>query len=222
MCTAQVLPRSQLPLLMSIMMITQAFLAAPAGLAAKKSLGDRNRMILLGYAAMIGADLAFAFFTTPLGGPDRPHVSLVASPLWPPSLFAPVRKAPRLLVRQRHGRVARISMQWQSVHHQCAALVAAGMYAAAALVGVHMALTHGVTLAMVASYIPTTEVPGIGKVSGTCWSFTDFIFGAAPPRGPSSDPLCCSCSCCMHRNHRIRCARPARPDLSSRPPALQR
>ena len=98
-----------------------------------------------------------------------------------------------------------------------------GMFAGAALVGVHMALTHGesfstfdfwslsfssfsgplrakgekkkknspppphheknpqtlpgVTLAMIASYIPTGEVPGLGKISGTCWSFTDFVFG---------------------------------------------
>lgn len=45
-------------------------------------------------------------------------------------------------------------------------------------VGVHMALTHGVTLGMVASYIPATEVEGIGRITGTCWSFTDFVFGA--------------------------------------------
>ena len=49
-------------------------------------------------------------------------------------------------------------------------------------VGVHMALTHGVTLGMVASYIPATEVPGIGRITGTCWSFTDFIFGARRAR----------------------------------------
>ena len=109
---------------------------------------------------------------------------------------------------------------------------AVGMFAGAALVGVHMALTHGeyresrfsifsfffldfpfvygsrkrkkkrkrnsplfpplsqktrqktrslslpgVTLAMIASYIPTGEIPGLGKISGTCWSFTDFVFG---------------------------------------------
>lgn len=53
------------------------------------------------------------------------------------------------------------------------------MFVGAVLVGLHMALTHGVTIAMVASYIPTTEVPGIGRISGTCWSFTDFVFGAA-------------------------------------------
>ncbi len=49
-------------------------------------------------------------------------------------------------------------------------------------VGVHMALTHGVTLGMVASYIPATEVPGIGRITDTCWSFTDFIFGARRAR----------------------------------------
>ena len=51
------------------------------------------------------------------------------------------------------------------------------MFLGAVLVGVHMALTHGVSLAMVASYIPTTSVPGIGRITGTCWSFTDFVFG---------------------------------------------
>ena len=40
-----------------------------------------------------------------------------------------------------------------------------------------MATTHGVTLAMMSSYIPTTQVAGIGKISGTAWSLTDFIFG---------------------------------------------
>ena len=30
---------------------------------------------------------------------------------------------------------------------------------------------------MIASYIPTGEIPGLGKISGTCWSFTDFVFG---------------------------------------------
>ena len=53
----------------------------------------------------------------------------------------------------------------------------AGMLAGAAFVGVHMALTHGVTLGMVASYIPATEIKGIGRITGTCWSFTDFVFG---------------------------------------------
>ena len=68
--------------------------------------------------------------------------------------------------RQQH--VAKVS----KIRMSCA-----GMFVGASLVGLHMAMTHGVTLAMVASYIPTNEVPGIGRVSGTCWSFTDFIFG---------------------------------------------
>ena len=25
------------------------------------------------------------------------------------------------------------------------------------------------------------SVPGIGRITGTCWSFTDFVFGAPPP-----------------------------------------
>ena len=53
------------------------------------------------------------------------------------------------------------------------------MMLGAFFVGLHMALTHGVTLGMMGSYIPNVQVPGIGRVNGTCWSFTDFIFGAA-------------------------------------------
>ena len=55
--------------------------------------------------------------------------------------------------------------------------VFAGMFLGAVFVGTHMATTHGVTLAMMSSYIPTTQVAGIGRISGTAWSFTDFIFG---------------------------------------------
>ena len=39
----QVLPKTQLPLLTSLMMVVQAALAAPAGLRAKRSLKDRNK-----------------------------------------------------------------------------------------------------------------------------------------------------------------------------------
>ncbi|KAK9866106.1 hypothetical protein WJX84_003968 [Apatococcus fuscideae] len=113
-----VMPKTQLPLLTSTMMLTQALLATFAGLQAKKSLGARNNVLLVGFLAMIGADLAFALI----------------------------------------GSVP-------------------GMFLGATLVGVHMALTHGVSLAMVSSYIPATSVPGIGRVTGTCWSFTDFVFG---------------------------------------------
>ncbi|CAK0785495.1 hypothetical protein CVIRNUC_008704 [Coccomyxa viridis] len=113
-----VMSRAQLPLLTSVIMVTQAFISAPAGIRAKRSIKDRNQVLLFGYAAMIAADLTFAFL---------------------PTVY--------------------------------------GMLIGAAFVGVHMALTHGVTLGMVASYIPATEVEGIGRITGTCWSFTDFIFG---------------------------------------------
>ncbi|KAK9917953.1 hypothetical protein WJX75_000018 [Coccomyxa subellipsoidea] len=113
-----VMSKAQLPLLTSIIMVVQAFLSAPAGIRAKRSIKDRNQVLLLGYAAMIAADLCFALV---------------------PSVV--------------------------------------GMFGGSLFVGVHMALTHGVTLGMVASYIPATEVEGIGRITGTCWSFTDFVFG---------------------------------------------
>ena len=53
----------------------------------------------------------------------------------------------------------------------------AGMFVGAALVGVHMAMTHGICLSMISAYIPSGEIPGLGRVSGTVWSFTDFVLG---------------------------------------------
>jgi hypothetical protein len=55
--------------------------------------------------------------------------------------------------------------------------VAAGMMAGALLIGVHMAMTHGVTLGMLGSYIPSGVIPGLGKISGTAWSLTDILLG---------------------------------------------
>lgn len=52
-----------------------------------------------------------------------------------------------------------------------------GMFLGAGLLGMHMALTHSITISMVASYMPTGEVPGIGKLSGTAVSFTDLLLG---------------------------------------------
>ena len=57
------------------------------------------------------------------------------------------------------------------------------MAAGSLLVGLHMAATHGVTLGMMSSAIPSGTVPGIGRVSGTAWSFTDLVLGARQPRG---------------------------------------
>ena len=51
------------------------------------------------------------------------------------------------------------------------------MMLGAAFVGVHMAMTHAICLSMLSAYIPATEVPGLGRVSGTVWSFTDFVLG---------------------------------------------
>lgn len=52
------------------------------------------------------------------------------------------------------------------------------MFVGAGLLGLHMAMTHSITVAMIASYMPTGEVKGIGKLSGTAVSFTDFLLGA--------------------------------------------
>lgn len=52
------------------------------------------------------------------------------------------------------------------------------MAAGALLIGLHMAATHGVTLGMMSSAIPATTVPGLGRISGTAWSFTDLVLGA--------------------------------------------
>jgi len=53
----------------------------------------------------------------------------------------------------------------------------AGMFIGAAVLGLHMAMTHSITVSMIASYMPTGEVPGLGKLSGTAVSFTDLLLG---------------------------------------------
>lgn len=60
--------KAQLPVLMSIMMITQAVLSTPCGLRAKRSLKERNHLLLGGFGTMIVADLFFAKLGTPQGG----------------------------------------------------------------------------------------------------------------------------------------------------------
>jgi len=59
--------KAQLPVLMSIMMITQAVLSTPCGLRAKRSLKERNHLLLAGFGSMIIADLLFAKLGTPQG-----------------------------------------------------------------------------------------------------------------------------------------------------------
>lgn len=113
-----VMDKASLPVLTSIMMLTQAVLATPMGLKAKESVRSRNMVIMLGIAVLIGANASFAFI---------------------PSFT--------------------------------------GMALGALLIGVHMAMTHGVTIGMLSSYIPQTTIPGLGKITGTAWSFTDMLLG---------------------------------------------
>jgi len=113
-----VMDKASLPILTSIMMLTQAVLATPMGLKAKESVKSRNTVIVAGIAVLIGANAAFAFV---------------------PSFY--------------------------------------GMALGALLIGVHMAMTHGVTIGMLSSYMPQTNIPGIGKITGTVWSFSDFVLG---------------------------------------------
>lgn len=77
-------------------------------------------------------------------------------------------------------------MQQQAVHNgtrsmlrhpSCHAVPPAGMMLGALLCGIHMAMTHGVSIAMISAYIPTAPIPGIGKIVGTAWSFTDLLLG---------------------------------------------
>jgi len=52
-----------------------------------------------------------------------------------------------------------------------------GMILGSFFIGVHMAMTHGVTIGMLSAYIPNNTIPGLGKISGTAWSFTDMLLG---------------------------------------------
>lgn len=78
------------------------------------------------------------------------------------------------------------------------------MFVGAALLGMHMAMTHSITVSMIASYMPTGEVAGIGKLSGTAVSFTDFLLGKPAGNACGADScslhMVCGCSiCCCRR-----------------------
>ncbi len=47
-----------------------------------------------------------------------------------------------------------------------------------------MAMTHGVTIGMLSGYIPNKPIPGLGRVSGTAWSFTDLLLGEVEGKQP--------------------------------------
>ncbi|PNW83272.1 hypothetical protein CHLRE_05g232751v5 [Chlamydomonas reinhardtii] len=53
----------------------------------------------------------------------------------------------------------------------------AGMFGGAAFIGLHMAMTHAITISMISSYMPTGVIPGVGRLSGTAVSFTDLLLG---------------------------------------------
>lgn len=73
----QVMNKAQLPVLTSIMMISQAVLSTPCGLRAKRSLKARNGMLLAGFGAMIAADLTFAKLSSPQGTLEQ-HIIFVS------------------------------------------------------------------------------------------------------------------------------------------------
>ncbi|EFN58148.1 hypothetical protein CHLNCDRAFT_141928 [Chlorella variabilis] len=54
-----------------------------------------------------------------------------------------------------------------------------GMVLGSTFVGLHMAATQGVLFGMLAAFIPSQAVPGLGRISGTVWSFTDLLLGVA-------------------------------------------
>lgn len=51
------------------------------------------------------------------------------------------------------------------------------LYIGAIFLGLHMSMTHSLTISMLSSNMPTGEVDGIGKISGSVVSFTDCILG---------------------------------------------
>jgi Na+/melibiose symporter-like transporter len=52
-----------------------------------------------------------------------------------------------------------------------------GMFMGSVFLGLHMAMTHSLSMSMIAEYMPVGEIEGIGKLTGTAVSFTDLILG---------------------------------------------
>lgn len=52
-----------------------------------------------------------------------------------------------------------------------------GMFLGSIFLGFHMAMTHSLSISMMASYMPVGEITGVGKLTGTAVSFTDLILG---------------------------------------------
>ncbi|KAI7836300.1 hypothetical protein COHA_009808 [Chlorella ohadii] len=79
------------------------------------------------------------------------------------------------------NRVLMLGMSALIAANICFALVPSylGMAAGNAFIGLHMAMTQGIAFGMLASYIPSGVVPGLGRVNGTAWSLTDLLLGVA-------------------------------------------
>ncbi|GFR51625.1 hypothetical protein Agub_g14052, partial [Astrephomene gubernaculifera] len=95
-------------------------------------------------------------------------------------LTAPLARLSGASVTNRN-RLLLVGFAFMVVANACFGLPAtaspAGMFAGAACIGLHMALTHAITISMISSYMPTGVIPGVGKLSGTAVSFTDLLLG---------------------------------------------
>ena len=65
----------------------------------------------------------------------------------------------------------------------------AGMFAACVLIGIHMGMTHGLTLSMLSSYMPKDEVPGVMPAT---WSISVTLLQDHPRRMCPVQLHCCS------------------------------
>ncbi|GLI66744.1 hypothetical protein VaNZ11_010693 [Volvox africanus] len=95
-------------------------------------------------------------------------------------LTAPLARVSGASVRNRN-RLLLVGFGFMVLADICFALPLmanpAGMFIGSAFIGLHMAMTHAITISMISSYMPTGKLPGVGKLSGTAVSFTDLLLG---------------------------------------------
>ena len=168
---------SQLPLIASMMMVTQALLAIPVDLRAKGSIGARNTLLLLGFGlwslqiwclpsqTMLQLQVVCPphYCVTPSSMPLLPSLHICTTTLEPCSGQPTVCRASACCIHMR--------LQLRS--EPSSFLPYASMLVGAALVGILMAMSHDICLSMIFAYIPAGYIPGLGRVSGRVWSFTD-------------------------------------------------
>jgi MFS family permease len=112
------MPKTLLPMIALISSACQVLLTAPLSRWAGGSVSQRNKLLLIGFCAMVITNAFFALTSS-----------------------------------------------------------ATGMFAGAFFLGLHMAATHSITISMVAAYMPTGYIAGLGKLSGTAVSVTDLALG---------------------------------------------